>query len=136
MMIPHSDQQTPIGSVAEFDKLKNAIRVQVRRARSPARLSRPLTAAALLQEHEKDENHHAARSAGRRIVAGSLYCLDGNPDKEAWLQDFTTLFEGHWNPIDLPFPAKDGKQFLAGEQGLHMHEISAQSADPVQSHSC
>ena len=81
----------------------------------------------MLYQHKQDEKEHAFRSVGRRIAAGTPYCLNGNPDKETWLEDFKVLFEGHWNPDRLPFPAKNGRQFLAGKYYLHLYGLGAQS---------
>ena len=96
--------------------------LQGKSARSPPQPSSPLSEAELLHQHKRDQKEHASRSVGRRIAAGTHYCLDGSPDKETWLEDFKMLFEGHWNPDELPFPAKHGRQFLAGELCMSLYE--------------
>ena len=78
--------------------------------------------AKLKEQHGKDQVEKAFHSISRRIVAGTSYCLDGSPGKDAWVEDFKLLFKGHfegyWNP-NQAFPATGGRDFLAGMSAVH-----------------
>ena len=95
---------------------------QARDVRAGRQFSHPLSGEDLREQHRKDRQEKAFHSVARRIVAGTSYCLNGNPGKEAWVEDFKLLFEGYFEGYCDPhqaFPAGGGREFLAGTSALH-----------------